>query len=285
MSQLFTAMVRVGLSPHPRGNLRGVAYGNGRYGPIPASAGEPHWCPESTGWRRAYPRIRGGTDREAYTAVRAWGLSPHPRGNLGSSLKPILIFGPIPASAGEPVRPPLAWGCRWAYPRIRGGTGLAGAPSARNLGLSPHPRGNHSFYQPGPRRRGPIPASAGEPDDGRQGFATGEAYPRIRGGTGEGLYSGATVQGLSPHPRGNHTRNSAAGGKAGPIPASAGEPAPSGKSTLPSRAYPRIRGGTQVRHHVLETLWGLSPHPRGNQRAAVHKGTGHGPIPASAGEP
>ena len=192
-----------GLSPHPRGNHAGgvgLEFGGG---PIPASAGEPQAPACCAGACRAYPRIRGGTCRACVSVVVTAGLSPHPRGNPYSQAETKLNKGPIPASAGEPTPQAAGPTWAWAYPRIRGGTHHASANRSSVSGLSPHPRGNRSDEQEEATQYGPIPASAGEPNFEFVGLRLEGAYPRIRGGT-QSLFRGEqSVEGLSPHPRGN----------------------------------------------------------------------------------
>ena len=76
-------------------------------------------------------------------------------------------------------------GCSWtgAYPRLRGGTEARDALSGDEVGLSPPARGNRTGSACLDRRRGPIPACAGEPWAFRIGRCPDWAYPRLRGGT------------------------------------------------------------------------------------------------------
>ena len=91
--------------------------------------------------------------------------------------------------------------------------------------------------------------------------------------------------GLSPRPRGNHCHVVLVDDAAGPIPASAGEPACRCGTTPALRAYPRVRGGTKRLGLMRSVAEGLSPRPRGNPQQAQGEVVGGGPIPASAGEP
>ncbi len=105
-----------------------------------------------------------------------------------------------------------------------GGTDSDIARACLDRGLSPHGRGNQGLqHRPG-GWAGPIPAWAGEPrlSDGPGGAR--RAYPRMGGGTFEARTLPAADYGLSPHGRGNHGLNGAAGPGIGPIPAWAGEP-------------------------------------------------------------
>ena len=136
-----------GLSPLARGNLRGSACWQPLLGPIPARAGEP-MSPNFSQWLlRAYPRSRGGTPERQTPTGTSRGLSPLARGNL------VHLLG---------------------FPRLWG-------PIAQ--GLSPLARGNLGATLQKPDGLGPIPARAGEPNEGVGDHNDSGAYPRSRGGT------------------------------------------------------------------------------------------------------
>ena len=91
--------------------------------------------------------------------------------------------------------------------------------------------------------------------------------------------------GLSPRGRGNHSGPIGAGRRAGSIPAWAGEPWSSGRSTSRTRVYPRVGGGTETTVLVWDGSQGLSPRGRGNRGGAGGARPPGGSIPAWAGEP
>ena len=192
-----------GLSPHTRGNLRYERTPSTDCGPIPAHAGEPGTDVRRTTRLRAYPRTRGGTTSAASGHFQYSGLSPHTRGNRKQAAFATAAVGPIPAHAGEPS-PVTAWRvlCK-AYPRTRGGTITAISGIVHALGLSPHTRGNHLREVTPHASEGPIPAHAGEPEDGPAFFVDVAAYPRTRGGTAIERLVPRVDLGLSPHTRGN----------------------------------------------------------------------------------
>ena len=70
-----------------------------------------------------------------------------------------------------------------AYPRSRGGTPLLTGVNFGARGLSPLARGNLKRIDLAGYNRGPIPARAGEPGQGRKCLIVYMAYPRSRGGT------------------------------------------------------------------------------------------------------
>ena len=172
-----------------------------------------------------------------------------------------------------------------AYPRVRGGTVVTKRTHVDIPGLSPRPRGNLREHQPRDLRRGPIPASAGEPSLHRAPASPLRAYPRVRGGTGSCCLLDGVDAGLSPRPRGNLRKGADRRSARRPIPASAGEPGRRRFVSTITRAYPRVRGGTPVTSYYGKSNAGLSPRPRGNPSLIGAADFCDEPIPASAGEP
>ena len=113
---------------------------------------------------------------------------------------------------------------------------------------------------------GPIPAHAGEPSSRGRWCGGAWAYPRSRGGTQGWRQRSCSLQGLSPLTRGNPGHGGSHGGRPGPIPAHAGEPAIWVATMIYRRAYPRSRGGTAQALIDLGAAKGLSPLTRGNPR-------------------
>ena len=107
----------------------------------------------------------------------------------------------------------------------------------------------------------------------------------MRGGTQEGKDRLETIEGLSPHARGNHFRLGNLRGTCGTIPACAGEPCSRCRFSRGSGDYPRMRGGTRIRPWLMPSAWGLSPHARGNREVIQQNPASSGTIPACAGEP
>ncbi len=153
-----------GLSPHARGNLSPSVSSSGKYGSIPACAGEPTRRRCCHLERRVYPRMRGGTPSTHVLSEWFQGLSPHARGNLAEVCAFYIVSGSIPACAGEPMYAPIRPICLRVYPRMRGGTRLNQARKAFVLGLSPHARGNPCAISICLSCSGSIPACAEEPN-------------------------------------------------------------------------------------------------------------------------
>ena len=180
--------------------------------------------------------------------------------------------------AGKSGRP-------WAYPRVCGGT-----PGRRNTGeprggLSPRVRGNQIKALPQGRRKGPIPACAGEPQRPWWRSAWCWAYPRVCGGTISDRRIHVWIRGLSPRVRGNPTVPRVRRQWPGPIPACAGEPPAAAECLCAQGAYPRVCGGTANAGFSTRTTRGLSSRVRGNRGDFGGSVIECGPIPACAGEP
>ena len=233
-----------GLSPRVRGNPGLAGEDRECAGSIPACAGEPRvWYR----WRllsRVYPRVCGGTTNATDVRRLEMGLSPRVRGNQRVTLGESLIFGSIPACAGEPSPQDRVKTWEGVYPRVCGGTCTSNALTVDARGLSPrvrgtsgllmapHPQGGLSPRVRGNRRldgfthhlEGSIPACAGEPPPRWFHPSSRRVYPRVCGGTVTIFGQGRWVGGLSPRVRGNRDQIQAAGYRAGSIPACAGEP-------------------------------------------------------------
>ena len=129
-------------------------------GPIPAGAGETSLSKICLIASRAYPRWRGGN---AYTKLAGCvfrGLSPLARGKLVEKIYHCLLFGPIPAGAGETDAAIVVSGVDGAYPRWRGGNDVFHNRSSRTEGLSPLARGKLCVSEYVDFGDGPIPAGA-----------------------------------------------------------------------------------------------------------------------------
>ena len=132
---------------------------------------------------------------------------------------------------------------------------------------------------------GSIPACAGEPIRIAGPPPRVEVYPRVCGGTVRTSPMATATAGLSPRVRGNRRRCRLAARLRRSIPACAGEPERVAGGVHAGGVYPRVCGGTSVRHHRCGRPRGLSPRVRGNRVRPPEVGDGGGSIPACAGEP
>ncbi len=132
-----------------------------------------------------------------------------------------------------------------------------------------------------------------------------QVYPRVCGGTRLFLARSVRRNGLSPRVRGNPNGLLEPEILRGSIPACAGEPPSLVANWCRNGVYPRVCGGTLVRHWdtlksqglsprvrgtstkllMLFVLMGLSPRVRGNRADGEDDPRHRGSIPACAGEP
>ena len=191
----------------------------------------------------------------------------------------------IPARAGEPASVQDYGAICRDYPRASGGTYLAEGAASLATGLSPRERGNPPQRGEVGRRKGTIPARAGEPrrDDARP--RARRDYPRASGGTTMTTWPPYSSRGLSPRERGNQLGSDELTIDSGTIPARAGEPGSRCRRRTSRRDYPRASGGTRGCANSKSTKTGLSPRERGNQARAGRRIETRGTIPARAGEP
>ena len=166
-----------------------------------------------------------------------------------------------------------------------GGTLPQARRAVPHRGLSPRVRGNPPGRPGTSSGRGSIPACAGEPRHRRRQRPAGQVYPRVCGGTSSVTIVAGGGSGLSPRVRGNRRTLSANTGRAGSIPACAGEPRRTRRQQSPLRVYPRVCGGTEDGSGLRSDSRGLSPRVRGNRVGFAPVRGGGGAIPACAGEP
>ena len=152
-------------------------------------------------------------------------------------------------------------------------------------GLSPRTRGSQAVARAGWGRYGSIPAHAGEPFAPRTLGPGSVVYPRARGGAADPQWVERCQRGLSPRTRGSRSGLYSARGKAGSIPAHAGEPSTRRARGPGPRVYPRARGGAGHVEGRERLPSGLSPRTRGSPNVFPPESSGAWSIPAHAGEP
>ena len=91
---------------------------------------------------------------------------------------------------------------------------------------------------------GSIPACAGEPPAQHGADVISAVYPRVCGGTQTIPDPPLPKRGLSPRVRGNRDTPLYRAGRAGSIPACAGEPDTRIVTLIATGVYPRVCGGT-----------------------------------------
>ena len=132
---------------------------------------------------------------------------------------------------------------------------------------------------------GSIPAGAGEPQN--KGFCAKEqwVYPRGCGGAAVDALLVRNGTGLSPRVRGSREREVPGRIDDRSIPAGAGEPRCGGRTSRPSRVYPRGCGGALRSSCTIDASRGLSPRVRGSLTEVAAEHARVRSIPAGAGEP
>ena len=172
-----------GLSPHVRGNPYQGNITADLNGSIPACTGKPHRRLRCAVRRRVYPRMYGETGLRLPARCGGYGLSPHVRGNRGTTRRPPTGSWSIPACTGKPRRGFVPLLPCWVYPRMYGETEPRPPCSTYRSGLSPHVRGNLLQRQHELRERGSIPACTGKPTTGGVVTLRMTVYPRMYGET------------------------------------------------------------------------------------------------------
>ncbi len=166
-----------------------------------------------------------------------------------------------------------------------GGTSLILSYACVSTGLSPRVRGNRTWNMAALVFLGSIPACAGEPPTERLPLKMSRVYPRVCGGTNDDREWAEYADGLSPRVRGNPVHVPLVMRPNGSIPACAGEPPSRCRPAKRSPVYPRVCGGTQIKHFENAARDGLSPRVRGNLSTIRPSVSSTGSIPACAGEP
>ena len=218
------APLAAGLSPRVRGNLQVTGVIRVSKRSIPACAGEPYRNRNSSRQATVYPRVCGGTIENHAIRLPQRGLSPRVRGNPLPARQNGRYPRSIPACAGEPLTMPGGGQHLKVYPRVCGGTVARRRRHPFDDGLSPRVRGNRRPRRHREQPRRSIPACAGEPGPEPRRSGRRPVYPRVCGGTRRGGRFRRLGQGLSPRVRGNPLYNAESPGRAGSIPACAGEP-------------------------------------------------------------
>ena len=172
-----------GLSPRVRGKQAGQIQTGGKFGSIPACAGEANGCRRLSPRRRVYPRVCGGSRKWVDANFMLEGLSPRVRGKPGASGRRNLYRGSIPACAGEAQAEIQTAQPGPVYPRVCGGSILLILIEDDSDGLSPRVRGKPPTPTPTPTPTRSIPACAGEAGLTRGGMPRAPVYPRVCGGS------------------------------------------------------------------------------------------------------
>ena len=152
-------------------------------------------------------------------------------------------------------------------------------------GLSPRVQGSPARPCAANRRRGSIPACAGEPRLPLSPGRGGRVYPRVCRGASPSRTIRAFVRGLSPRVQGSRVRVRRGVMGGGSIPACAGEPRSPRWTRGAIKVYPRVCRGAASSRRCAGAGPGLSPRVQGSLAREVRGFNADGSIPACAGEP
>ena len=152
-----------GPSPRVRGIQAAHVAPHAVLGSIPAGAGNPWLGFRAASRLRVHPRGCGESPSRARRALTGPGPSPRVRGIHDRRRRVRVQVGSIPAGAGNPAcaRPCLR--SRRVHPRGCGESLVQLCQAYRQAGPSPRVRGIRGAQPPDRRRRGSIPAGAGNP--------------------------------------------------------------------------------------------------------------------------
>ena len=181
--RISTAAVSGGLSPRVRGKRWSAPPPPPASRSIPACAGEAPDHAHDVFRYGVYPRVCGGSLKNAGVMTTDEGLSPRVRGKLGRCRHPADGFRSIPACAGEARS--LAAAC-WpgsVYPRVCGGSAPSATRPGLIQGLSPRVRGKLAALLYVAGMGGSIPACAGEALPAKADIRRPAVYPRVCGGS------------------------------------------------------------------------------------------------------
>ena len=152
----------VGLSPRVRGKRGRHPRPPSATRSIPACAGEASPTGGAQSGGGVYPRVCGGSVVGIHARRPQRGLSPRVRGKREPARRHHPRPRSIPACAGEAPLRMAQTGTAWVYPRVCGGSAFPLLKAGVPTGLSPRVRGKPSTPSKCQRRRGSIPACAGE---------------------------------------------------------------------------------------------------------------------------
>ena len=152
---------RTGSSPRMRGTHDGSAVFVPRHGIIPAYAGNTCAIKGGTSYDWDHPRVCGEHKRLPRTHTTRPGSSPRMRGTHGVPAQICVVFGIIPAYAGNTLPTFQSASYTGDHPRVCGEHWLRGYLKKYEGGSSPRMRGTPSRSPLGAVNAGIIPAYAG----------------------------------------------------------------------------------------------------------------------------
>ena len=272
-----------GSSPRMRGTRRAGACGSDRPGIIPAYAGNTGRNVGNHELPRDHPRVCGEHVSRAWRIILLRGSSPRMRGTHGGEQLALVVFGIIPAYAGNThVR---HWRCRWQgdHPRVCGEHRVVPPQSSTSNGSSPRMRGTRVQQFASTLQHGIIPAYAGNTRYPPYCPQAVPDHPRVCGEHPRAPIMKFHGAGSSPRMRGTPTCADYEIPWRGIIPAYAGNTQDSGILRRFSRDHPRVCGEHLWLSQCAALRAGSSPRMRGTLNQLYISAQRKWIIPAYAG--
>ena len=193
------------------------------------------------------------------------------------------IGGIIPAYAGNTDQSIIAFPSCGDHPRVCGEHLVFAAAHEETEGSSPRMRGTLRPAIHSPRFPGIIPAYAGNTCPNGRGSRSDRDHPRVCGEHIEIIDPSDVNAGSSPRMRGTPPWSPRSRGRAGIIPAYAGNTGRLQVSVPGAWDHPRVCGEHKTPSRPEGEKWGSSPRMRGTRRRGSVFLTFNGIIPAYAG--
>ena len=169
-----------------------------------------------------HPRVCGEHSVPLGDWPSDWGSSPRMRGTLAVSVSTVLVFGIIPAYAGNTIPLRLLLLMFWDHPRVCGEHISVSGFAPAVMGSSPRMRGTRYAHDRPDSHSRIIPAYAGNTSASRNTRARGEDHPRVCGEHPMSSRYFAKYGGSSPRMRGTPSELESGWQYYGIIPAYAG---------------------------------------------------------------
>ena len=235
-------IAKKGSSPRVRGTAPGHRRLHRPDGIIPARAGNSRSAGSTAPCSRDHPRACGEQAAYGMHPIRPWGSSPRVRGTVPEHRHTLLPVGIIPARAGNSHEPARCHERPRDHPRACGEQMVSKGQIDFQTGSSPRVRGTAPHRTSPSRRRGIIPARAGNSWPQRPSAATAGDHPRACGEQARREKRDMRETGSSPRVRGTGRQAQRGDGPGRIIPARAGNSDGANQGPTPKRDHPRACG-------------------------------------------
>ena len=232
----------MGSSPRMRGTPLSYYPHSGKYGIIPAHAGNTSFWFFNSASGRDHPRACGEHYRPIIITGVHSGSSPRMRGTLGYEACDVSGVGIIPAHAGNTAASVASWVSVGDHPRACGEHDYTADQIVHCKGSSPRMRGTPSARYSLPNAYGIIPAHAGNTMFGYSFMDYNWDHPRACGEHVAVYVPVVPFGGSSPRMRGTLSKHIVLRHQSGIIPAHAGNTICNGCCTLIRGDHPRACG-------------------------------------------